>query len=205
MCWEGRFPVCRGLKAGHPRMRNRGSGSLPWACSQEFWQSGQITGGHGHRELGADHVEDAVSGVSHAADGLGPAQGLLDLLAVPLGHGIAGMRGPPVDARMPDLLGDMRRHDHPPGSCQTDLNSSQQGQFDCPLCRTETAPLDECGGAVDLEEGSCWRDVSAQFLPQRLVLDSGDDVGFGDEVFEEVCGTNLSGVANFGSLYSTQV
>ncbi|TCP22193.1 CRISPR-associated endonuclease Cas1, partial [Rhodovulum adriaticum] len=27
--------------------------------------------------------------------------------------------------------------------------------------------------------------VSPRFLPQRLVLDAGDDVGFGDEVFEE--------------------
>lgn len=27
--------------------------------------------------------------------------------------------------------------------------------------------------------------VSARLLPQRLVLDAGDDVGFGDEVFEE--------------------
>ena len=35
--------------------------------------------------------------------------------------------------------------------CQTNSNSSLQGQYDCPLCRTETTPLSESGGAVKFE------------------------------------------------------
>ncbi|WP_205963934.1 hypothetical protein, partial [Pseudoruegeria sp. SK021] len=34
--------------------------------------------------------------------------------------------------------------------------------------------------------GAAFCSVSARFLPQRLVLDTCDDVGLGDEVFEEV-------------------
>ena len=40
------------------------------------------------------------------------------------------------------------------GCCQTDSIQSPQGQVGCPLCRAETAPLGESGGAVGLEEGS---------------------------------------------------
>ncbi|WP_368854698.1 transposase, partial [Oceanibium sediminis] len=35
--------------------------------------------------------------------------------------------------------------------CQTNSNSSLQGQRGCPLCRTKTAPLGESGGSVKLE------------------------------------------------------
>jgi hypothetical protein len=35
--------------------------------------------------------------------------------------------------------------------CQTDENSSQQGQRGCPLCRAKGAPLSKSGGAVGLE------------------------------------------------------
>ena len=37
------------------------------------------------------------------------------------------------------------------GCCQTNSNSSLQGQYDCPLCLTETAPLNQSGGAVEFE------------------------------------------------------
>ena len=37
---------------------------------------------------------------------------------------------------------------------QTNANQSTQGQNDCPLCRAETAPLCESGGAVCLEMDS---------------------------------------------------
>jgi len=39
----------------------------------------------------------------------------------------------------------------PWGWCQTNANSSLQGQVDCPLCGAEAAPLGESGGAVDLK------------------------------------------------------
>ena len=35
--------------------------------------------------------------------------------------------------------------------CQTNANWSLQGQRGCPLCRAETAPLSESGGAVEFE------------------------------------------------------
>ena len=35
--------------------------------------------------------------------------------------------------------------------CQTDENQSLLGQWRCPLCPAETAPLSESGGAVELE------------------------------------------------------
>jgi hypothetical protein len=37
------------------------------------------------------------------------------------------------------------------GCCQTNSNSSLQGQYDCPLCRAETAPLGKSSGAVEFE------------------------------------------------------
>jgi hypothetical protein len=40
------------------------------------------------------------------------------------------------------------------GWCQTVSNSSQLGQYCCPLFRAETAPLGESGGAIGLEERS---------------------------------------------------
>ncbi|MEQ9422082.1 MAG: hypothetical protein RIF37_14560, partial [Rhodospirillaceae bacterium] len=41
-----------------------------------------------------------------------------------------------------------------PARYQKDSNQSPQGQGGCPLCRADTAPLGESGGAVDLKEGS---------------------------------------------------
>jgi transposase len=38
-----------------------------------------------------------------------------------------------------------------PGCCQTNSNSSLQGQSDCPLCRTETAPFSKSSGTVEFE------------------------------------------------------
>lgn len=68
---------------------------------QKLWQPGEVAGRHGHRELRANPVEAAVNGLGHAADGLGPSEGLLDLLAVPLGQGVATvMCGASVDGGM---------------------------------------------------------------------------------------------------------
>ena len=35
--------------------------------------------------------------------------------------------------------------------CQTNSNLSLQGQYDCPLYRTETSPLSQSGGTVEFE------------------------------------------------------
>lgn len=51
---------------------------------QEFWQSCEVAGRHGHRELRANPVEAAVNNMRHAAHGLGPAEGFLDLLPAPV-------------------------------------------------------------------------------------------------------------------------
>ena len=54
-----------------------------------------------------------MDGLDHAADGLGPAKGLLDLLSSPLGQRIAGMvRRAPVDSGVSGFLRDVRCHDH---------------------------------------------------------------------------------------------
>lgn len=74
-----------------------------------------------------------MNGLSNAADGLFPAEGILELLLVSLGHATARMfGGPPVDGRMPGLLRDVRRHDHPPersdevGAVVTFVSSKRQ-------------------------------------------------------------------------------
>ncbi len=83
------------------------------SCRQQLWQPREIAGRHGHRELRSDPLDAAVDGLGHTAHGLGPAEGLLDLLAAALGQSIAGMaRGSAVDRGMPSLPGDMRRDNH---------------------------------------------------------------------------------------------
>ncbi len=57
------------------------------------------------------------------------------------------------------------------GCCQTDSNRSRQGQYDCPLCRAETAPLCQSGGAVRLEDGS----TGEAALAVEVVGDGGVD------------------------------
>jgi len=59
------------------------------------------------------------------------------------------------------------------GWCQTNSNSSQLGQCHCPLCRAETAPLGESGGAVGLEE----RSAGEAALAVEMVGDGGVDGG----------------------------
>lgn len=55
-----------------------------------------------------------MNDLSHAADGLDPAEWLLDLLAVPLVQDVTGMAaGSAVDGGMPDLLCNIRCDDHP--------------------------------------------------------------------------------------------
>ncbi len=70
---------------------------LRFSRCQEFRQSGQIAGRHSHRELRADPVEAAVNRLSHAAHGLGPSEGFLNLLPAPLRQGVAKMLGGPSD------------------------------------------------------------------------------------------------------------
>ena len=72
-------------------------------------QAGEVAGGHREGEAGSYAVDAAVDGLRHASHGLGPAEGLLDLLAVLLGQGVAGVAGgAAVDGGVPSLLRDMR-------------------------------------------------------------------------------------------------
>lgn len=60
---------------------------------QQSWQPGQVVGGHCKDEAGAHPFEAAIDGLGHAADGLGPAEGLLDAFAVLDRQGIALVPG----------------------------------------------------------------------------------------------------------------
>ena len=77
---------------------------------QQAGQSGEVAGGPGQGESGADAFGPAQHRLGHAADGLGPAEGLLDLLSAFLRQGVTGVAGgAPVDGGMADLAGDMWR------------------------------------------------------------------------------------------------
>ena len=78
-------------------------------CPQKPWQPGQVAGGHCQDEARPHPFNATIDGLGHAADGLGPAEGLLDPLSMLDGQGIALVSsGSSVDCRMPRFLGDMR-------------------------------------------------------------------------------------------------
>ena len=62
-------------------------------CGQQPGQSGEVVSGHRQDEAGSHPLDAAIDGLSHATDGLGPAESLLDALAVFLGQGMALMPG----------------------------------------------------------------------------------------------------------------
>jgi len=66
---------------------------LTRSCGQQSGQPGEVVGSHRHYEAGAHPFEAAIDGLGHAADGFGPAEGLLDAFAVPLGLGVAVVPG----------------------------------------------------------------------------------------------------------------
>lgn len=78
-------------------------------CPQKPWQPGQVAGGHCQDEARPHPFNATIDGLGWAADGLGPAEGLLDPLSMLDGQGIALVSsGSSVDCGMPRFLGDMR-------------------------------------------------------------------------------------------------
>ncbi|SHK42027.1 FAD linked oxidases, C-terminal domain, partial [Roseomonas rosea] len=63
------------------------------SCCQQPGQSGQVVGDHRQDEAGSHAFDATIDGLGHAADGLGPAESLLDALAVFLGQGMALVPG----------------------------------------------------------------------------------------------------------------
>ena len=99
------------------------SGSSARSCGGQPGQSGEVAGGHGQCEPGADAFDVAQRRLCHAADGLGPAEGekeqttiraivvptQVDLLSEFLRQGVAGVAGGAgADGGMAELSGDMR-------------------------------------------------------------------------------------------------
>ena len=76
---------------------------------QQAGQSGEVVGGHCQDEARSHPLDATIDGLGHAADGLGPAEGLLNPLSVPQGEGITFMAGgAPIDGGIPRFLRDMR-------------------------------------------------------------------------------------------------
>src|SRR4029079_15500665 len=68
--------------------------------TDQFWQSDEIIGGHRQRELESQTLGSTQHGSGESADGLGPAERLLDQLALLLADRVAGMpRGAALDPR----------------------------------------------------------------------------------------------------------
>jgi len=89
--------------------------SVPHAASggDRFPQSGEVAGRHGEGEADGDAFEAALDGLGHAAHGLGPAEALLDPIAVFPGEGMAGVAGAAaIDGGVSGLQG--RRSSAPP-------------------------------------------------------------------------------------------
>lgn len=90
----------------------------PDACAQRRFsasrdqqpgQSGGVVGGHREDEARAHALDAEIHGLCHAAYGLRPVEGLLDLLVMLLGQGIARMTGgSAVDCRIPRFQGAKR-------------------------------------------------------------------------------------------------
>ena len=79
----------------------------------EFWQADEIVAGHCEGEVETELLDAPQHGPCEPADGLAPAERLLDALSLLLAHRIAGMpRGAGVDGGTPaaDVLRDVRRH-----------------------------------------------------------------------------------------------
>lgn len=76
---------------------------------QQPRQPGKVCRGQREDEAGPHPLHAAIEGLRRAADGLGPAEKLLDPLPVLLRQGITLVpRCPSVDCREPRLLRDMR-------------------------------------------------------------------------------------------------
>ena len=80
---------------GFPVQRRSCSPGLLFAllCSEQFWQPGEIVAGHREGELRTDALGAAEHGPGERADGLAPAEDLLDPLADALAYRIALMSG----------------------------------------------------------------------------------------------------------------
>lgn len=80
-----------------------------WLCRKQPGEPCEVVGGHRQDEARSNAFEATVDSLRHAADGLGPAEGLLDPFAVLLGQRVARVpRGAPIDGRMAGLLRHMR-------------------------------------------------------------------------------------------------
>ena len=103
--------VRRSSVAGLARSGGSGSGGLASMDAFEATEADQVVGGADEiaREGGA--VEPSEAGSTEAADGLHPAEDLLDALPDPLADGVAGVAGgPAVDGAPASAggLGDVR-------------------------------------------------------------------------------------------------
>lgn len=98
------------------------SGSSARSCGGQQGQSGEVAGGHGQCEPGADAFDAAQRRFCHAADGLGPAEGekeqttiraivvptQVNLLSAFLRQGVAGVAGGAgVVGKVAELSGNM--------------------------------------------------------------------------------------------------
>ncbi len=73
-----------------PGWRVQSAGSVIFcSCSKQLRQSGEISCGQGHDEVGTCALDASNGGLSTPSDGFGPAESLLDPFAMPEGQGIA--------------------------------------------------------------------------------------------------------------------
>src|SRR5579864_7826887 len=81
-------------------------------CGENLWDADEIVGGGGHDEGPFDQRSAAMARLAQPADGLDPAERLLDLFALDRADPIAGMAGRArIDGRttVGIVLRDMRR------------------------------------------------------------------------------------------------
>jgi len=77
--------------------------------TQQPGQSGEIVGGHCQDEAGSHPLDAAIDSLGHAADGFGPAEGLLVPFAMFQGQGVTFVAGDaPIDGGIPGCLRNMR-------------------------------------------------------------------------------------------------
>src|ERR1700680_5193566 len=74
-------------------LRKTAFGSSSGGGAEQFWQTDEIVGGHRQREFEAQTPASTQHGPGESANGLGPAERLLDQLALLLADRVTGKPG----------------------------------------------------------------------------------------------------------------
>jgi len=179
---------------------------------QQSGRSGKIVGGHGQDEVGAHPLDAAIQGLSHATDGLGPAESLLDPIAVLDRRGVTFvLGGSSVDRRISRFLRDMGRD---PGFSQV---GGELCRVEARVCAQRQPPGRSGGMASDhVQRGASFgmavdlcqfalHDQARAVLHQRVPHEAQHRPGAGRFLVEPGLGISFRGMSGIGTLLALKI